>query len=108
VDVALAGAASRNAGDAEAVLDEAESAARAVLEGLGGRKPDLVLAFSSVARLRTSLLGDPGRELERLRAVFGPDVPVFGCFGGTGMGTDRAGRFSAGESRLMIAAIVGL
>lgn len=103
--VAAAGAASRNVGDGQAVLEEADAVARHAAETLGERTVRLVLAFSSVARLRTSGLDRPGTELGRLRTIFGRDVPVFGCFAPLQMGVDNKGRFSLGPGRLMLVAL---
>ena len=103
--VVAAGAASRNVGDGQAVLGEADAVARHAADALGERTVRLVLAFSSTARLRTSGLDRPGTELGRLREIFGRDVPVFGCFSPLQAGVDNQGRFSVGPGRLMLVAL---
>jgi hypothetical protein len=103
--VVAAGAASRNVGDGQAVLEEADAVARHAADALGQRTVRLVLAFSGTARLRTSGLDRPGTELGRLRAIFGRDVPVFGCFSPLQAGVDNQGRFSVGPGRLMLVAL---
>ena len=103
--VALAGVASRNVADPQAVLEEADAAARHATKQLEGHAVRLVLAFSSTGRLRTTGLDRPGKELTRLRAVLGQEAPVFGCFSPLQMGVDNRGRFSVGSGRLMLAAL---
>jgi hypothetical protein len=105
LDVALAGTCSRNEGDAEAVLAEADDVAQRAARLLGGPKPELVVAFSHTARLRGSALRDPGQELARLRTVLGRDVTFFGGFTPFQAGVDNLGRVSIGPSRLMLLAV---
>jgi len=105
LEVACGGAVSRNAADADAVLAEADRAADRVRQQLTGRTPGLVLAFSDPGRMRTSGLDAPGKELRRLRAALGADVPVFGCYAFCPVGVDDAGRFAVGPDRLVLAAV---
>jgi hypothetical protein len=107
LNVALAGTCSRNEGDAEAVLAEADTVAQHAARLLGGQKPDLVIAFSHTARLRGGGLREPGQELARLRAALGKDATFFGGFAPFQAGVDNLGRVSMGPSRLMLLAVAG-
>jgi hypothetical protein len=107
LNVALAGTCSRNEGDAEAVLAEADTVAQHAARLLGGQKPELLIAFSHTARLRGRGLREPGQELARLRAVLGRDATAFGGFAPFQVGVDDLGRVSMGPSRLMLLAVAG-
>ena len=103
--VATAGVVSRNVGDAQAVLAEADTVARHAVEALAASPCRAVLAVSDAGRLRASALDRPGTERARLCAAFGRDVPVFGCFSFLQAGLDNRGRFSVGRERLMLVAL---
>lgn len=95
------------------VLEEGLDACRDVRKRLGGAagtRPgsELVLAFSCVTRLDDAKLPGPAAELANIGGVFGPAVPVFGCFCGGEVGTDAEGRLSVGGDRLVICGVAGV
>jgi class 3 adenylate cyclase len=59
----------------------ARSAAERCLAALGGQRPALVLVVSCCTR-NAILHSRPDSELEAVREVFGPDVPIFGHYSG--------------------------
>jgi class 3 adenylate cyclase len=63
------------------LLEGAREAARKCLEGLGGKKPDLVLMVSCCTR-NAILHSRMETEVDAVRAVLGEEVPVFGFYSG--------------------------
>lgn len=57
----------------------AKLAARQALEQLGGAKPVLGLVFADIA-WRIMLEAQPGIEVEAIREVIGPDIPLIGGY----------------------------
>jgi hypothetical protein len=64
---------------AEYCLAAAKQAAQGALEALGAARPVLALVFPDAAWL-TLLEGKSGAEIEAVRTVIGPDVPVAGGY----------------------------
>ncbi|MBI5202558.1 MAG: FIST C-terminal domain-containing protein [Elusimicrobia bacterium] len=67
------------------LITGARTAARRCLAGLGGKKPQLVLMVSCCTRA-SILHSRLDRELQAVREVFGPGVPVFGYYSGGEIG----------------------
>ena len=66
-------------GEYTAILNAAEEAARLAQEGLQGHAPVMVFVYSCMAR-RIVLGRRTKEELDRIRAVFGADLPLVGFY----------------------------
>jgi hypothetical protein len=66
-------------GDRTTVLDAAEKAAQLAKAGLGTYKPALIFCFSCMAR-KIVLGRRTGEEIERVRSIISPEVPVAGFY----------------------------
>ena len=66
-------------GDKTSILDAAESAAREAQSAMGGITPEVIFCYSCMAR-KIVLGSRTEEEIERIRALFGPKVPVIGFY----------------------------
>ena len=66
-------------GDTTSRLDAAEKAAQLALSDLGDSKPGLIFCYSCMAR-KIVLGRRTHEEIDRIRRVFGPSVPILGFY----------------------------
>jgi hypothetical protein len=74
----------------ENCLASTKIAAQQALETLGEARPVLALVFADIA-WQMMLQGQPGREIEAIQSVIGPEIPIIGgyTFGQIGRAPDR-------------------
>ncbi len=78
-----------------------------IIEGLGGKKPDAVIALSCVTRMRDSKIMDPAVMYEDVVKELGENVILFGNFCGGEIYLDKDGMLDSGGDRLVIAGFKG-
>jgi hypothetical protein len=66
-------------GDTTSILDAAEKAAQLALSDLGDSKPGLIFCYSCMAR-KIVLGRRTHEEIDRIRRVVGPSVPILGFY----------------------------
>ena len=66
-------------GDKISILDAAETAARQAQSALGDTNPEVIFCYSCMAR-KIVLGSRTEDEIERIRALFGPKVPIIGFY----------------------------
>jgi hypothetical protein len=66
-------------GDKPSILKAAETAARQAGSAIGGSTPEIIFCYSCMAR-KIVLGNRTGEEIERVRAQFGPSVPMVGFY----------------------------
>ncbi len=107
------GGESVNKFDEEAIDRHTSDVARRMRHHLEGRKPDALVAFSCVTRLRDPKIMDPAVLTRMMHRHFagvdaaGSDMELFGCFCGGEVCLTIEGDYTVGGDRLAAVGIVG-
>lgn len=104
--VAAAGKAAKDTWKKAVLQSEMAEIKKATDAKLGETKPEVLLTFCCVTRLRNPKLS-PADKLSDLRTLWGQDVPIFGGFCGGEIGWDLDGKLTAGGDRLTVIAVAG-